>query len=46
MDLVAVSLVSWMFIIVVFPREWFIKLCRFGKAVLSDAAFQVIMFVS
>jgi hypothetical protein len=45
-DLVAVSLVSWIFIIAVFLRELFIKLCKFGKAVLSEEAFQVIMFVS
>jgi hypothetical protein len=45
-DLVAVSLVSWITMIAVFMREEFIKLCRFGKAVLSDEAFQVIMFVS
>ena len=45
-DLVAVSLVSWIFIIAVLLREWFIKLCRFGKAVLSDEAFHVIIFVS
>ena len=45
-DLVAVSLVSWIFIIDVFVREWFIRLCKFGKVVLSDEAFQIIIFVS
>jgi hypothetical protein len=44
-DLIAVNLVSWIFIIVVFLRELFIKLCRFDKIVLSDEVFQVIMFV-
>ena len=45
-DLVAVSLVSWMYIIAVLLKDWFIRLCKFGRAVLSDEAFQVIMFVS
>ena len=45
-DLFAVSLVSWMCIIAVLFRELFIRLCRFGNAVLSDDAFHVIMFVS
>ena len=45
-DLVAVSLVYWIFIIIVFLRELFITLCKFGRDMLSDEAFQVIMFVS
>ena len=45
-DLVAVSLVYWIFIIAMLQEEWFIKLCRFGKVVLSDEAFHVIIFVS
>ena len=45
-DLIAVSLVFWIFIIVVFLRELFIKLCKFERVVLSNEAFQVIMFVS
>ena len=45
-DLVAVSLVSWILTIAISVREWFIRLCKFGKAVLSDEAFQVIIFVS
>ena len=45
-DLFAVSLVSWICMIAVLFRELFIKFCRFGSDVLSDDAFQVIMFVS
>jgi hypothetical protein len=45
-DLFAVSLVSWICMIAVLFRELFIKLCRFGNDVLSDDAFQIIMFVS
>ena len=45
-DLFAVSLVSWICMIDVLFRELFIKLCRFGNDVLSDDAFQVILFVS
>ena len=45
-DLFAVSLVSWICMIVVLFRELLIKLCKFGSDVLSDDAFQVIMFVS
>src|ERR1700737_1493158 len=45
-DLFAVSLVSWICMIVVLFSELFIRLCRFGNDVLSDDAFHVIMFVS
>ncbi len=45
-DLFAVSLVSWICIIVVFFSGLFIRLWRFGNDVLSDDAFHVIMFVS
>ena len=45
-DLFAVSLVSWICMIVVLFRELFIRLCRFGNDVLSDDTFHVIMFVS
>ena len=45
-DLVAVSFVSWMFIIAVFLEELYTRFCRFGKAVLSEDAFHVIIFVS
>jgi hypothetical protein len=45
-DFVAVSLVSWMVMTAVFNCVWVIRYCRFGKAVLSDDAFQVIMLVS
>ena len=45
-DLVAVSFVSWMFMIAVFLKELFIRLCWFGRIVLSEDEFQVIMFVS
>jgi hypothetical protein len=45
-DLFAVSLVSWICIIAVLVSELFIRLCRFGSDVLSDDAFQVIIFVS
>ena len=45
-DLFAVSLVSWICMIVVLFRELFIRLCRFGSVVLSDESFQVIMFLS
>ena len=38
-DLIAVSFVSWMVIIVVFVRELYMRLCKFGRAVLSDEAF-------
>jgi hypothetical protein len=41
-----VNLVSWIFIIAMLLKEWLIKLCRFGKVVLSDEAFHVIIFVS
>ena len=45
-NLFAVSLVSWMCMIVVLFSELFIRFCRFGNDVLSDDAFHVIMFVS
>ena len=45
-DLFAVSLVSWICMIVVLFSELFIRLCRFGSDVLSDDAFHVIIFVS
>ena len=45
-DLFAVSLVSWICMIVVLFGELFIRLCKFGNNVLSDDAFHVIMFVS
>ena len=45
-DLLAVSLVSWICIIAVLVSELFIRFCRFGSDVLSDDAFQVIIFVS
>ena len=45
-DLVAVSFVSWMVIIDVSAWELYMRFCRFGKAVLSDDAFHVTMFVS
>ena len=45
-DLFAVSLVYWICRIVVLFRELFTRLCKFGNAVLSDDAFQVIIFVS
>jgi hypothetical protein len=45
-DLFAVSLVSWMWMIAMWFGESFIKLCRLGRAVLRDEAFHVIMFVS
>ena len=44
-DLFAVSLVSWICMIVVLFRELFIRLCKFGSDVLSDDAFHVIIFV-
>ena len=45
-DFVAMSLVSWIFKIVVFLKELFIRLCKFGRVVLSDEVFQVIILVS
>ena len=45
-DFVVVSLVSWMIMIAVFICVWVMRLCRLGKVVLSDDAFQVIIFVS
>ena len=45
-DCVAVSLVSWIFKIVIFLRELFIRLCKIGRAVLSDEVFQIIILVS
>ena len=45
-DFVDVSLVSWIFKIDVFLRELFIWLCKFGKDVLSEEVFQVIILVS
>ena len=44
-DLFAVSLVSWICMIVVLFRELFIRLCKFGNDVLSEDAFHIIMFV-
>ena len=44
-DLVAVSFVSCMFMIAVFVGVLFMRLCKFGRVVLSDDAFQVIMLV-
>ena len=45
-DLFAVSLVSWICMSVVLFRELLIRFCKFGSAVLSEEAFQVIIFVS
>ena len=45
-DLFAISLFSWICMIVVLFRELFIRLCKFGNDVLSDDPFRVIMFVS
>jgi len=44
-DLFAVSLVFWTFIIAKFLRELFMKFFNFGKDVVGDEVFQVIMFV-
>ncbi len=44
-DLVVVSFVSCMFMIAVFVGVLFMRLCKFGRVVLSDDAFQVIMLV-
>ena len=44
-DFVAVSLVSWMIIIVVFICVWVMRPCKLGKVVLSEDTFEVIMFV-
>ena len=45
-DLFAVSLVSWIWMIDVLFRELFIRLCKFCNDVLNDDAFHVIMFVA
>ena len=45
-DLFAVSLVSWICMIVVLFRELFIRFCKLGSDVLSDDAFHIITFVS
>ena len=44
-DLVAVGFVSCMYMIAVFVGVLFMRLCKFGRVVLSDDAFQVIMLV-
>ena len=40
------SFVSWMVIIVLSVRKFYMRLSRFDRAMLSDDAFQVFMFVS
>ena len=45
-DLFAVSLVSWICIIVVLFSKLFTRFCKLGNHVLSDDAFHVIIFVS
>ena len=45
-DLLVVSLVSWICMIAVLFSELWIRLCRFGNDVLSDDAFHVIIFAS
>ena len=45
-DLVAVSFVSCMFMIAVFVGVLFMRFCRFGRVVLSEDAFHVMMLVS
>ena len=45
-DLFAVSLVSCIYMMVVLVRELFMRFCKLGSDVLSEEAFQVIMFVA
>ena len=45
-DLLAVNLVSWIWMRAGMLRELLIRLCKFGNEVLSDDVFHVMMYVS